>query len=78
LTARYARCERSDTCPFGVEIYSANEYWVKAASLLHTRPDGAAPDLPDSHFTRNYFISATSTHGQRPPRKAHASSSRTR
>ena len=39
------------------EIYSANEYWVKAASLLHTTPDGTT-DLPDSPFARNYFISS--------------------
>jgi len=55
--SRYASCEKTDTCPFGVEIYSANEYWVKAASLLHTTPDGTR-DLPDSKFTRNYFMSS--------------------
>jgi hypothetical protein len=55
--SRYRRCEQSDTCPLGVEIYSANEYWVKAASLLHTDPRGER-DLPDSQFTRNYFISS--------------------
>ncbi len=33
--SRYKSCERTDTCPLGMEIYSANEYWVKAASLLH-------------------------------------------
>ena len=31
---------RPNTCPLAMEIYSANEYWVKAASLLHTDPDG--------------------------------------
>src|SRR6266436_6252674 len=55
--SRSARCEATGTCPLGVEIYSANEYWVKAASLLHTTPDGAV-DLPDSPFSRNYFISS--------------------
>jgi len=40
-----------------MEIYSANEYWVKAASLLHTNPEGTE-DLPDSPFARNYFISS--------------------
>src|SRR5213594_1142753 len=55
--SRYRRCEQSDTCPLGVEIYSANEYWVKAASLLHTDPRGER-DLPDSHYARNYFISS--------------------
>src|SRR5262249_45175635 len=57
VDSRYARCEKTDTCPFGVEIYSANEYWVKAASLLHTTPDGTR-DLHDSPFTRNYFMSS--------------------
>jgi hypothetical protein len=55
--SRFARCERSHTCPVAMEIYSANEYWVKAASLLHTTPDGAR-DLRDSPFARNYFISS--------------------
>ena len=55
--SRYARCLTTRTCPFGVEIYSANEYWVKTASLLHTTPDGAS-DLPDSPYTRNYFMSS--------------------
>ena len=56
-TSRYASCEATKTCAFGVEIYSANEYWVKTASLLHTTPDGAS-DLPDSLYTRNYFMSS--------------------
>jgi len=57
--SRYAKCQTTatNTCPLGVEIYSANEYWVKTASLLHTTPDGSA-DLPDSPYTRNYFMSS--------------------
>jgi hypothetical protein len=55
--SRYKTCEQTNTCPLGVEIYSANEYWVKAASLLHTDPGGSR-DLPDSQYTRNYFISS--------------------
>ncbi|HEY6911033.1 MAG TPA: alpha/beta hydrolase domain-containing protein [Myxococcales bacterium] len=55
--SRFASCERSHTCPVAMEIYSANEYWVKAASLLHTTPDGTR-DLHDSPFARNYFISS--------------------
>jgi len=55
--SRYDACQITNTCAFGVEIYSANEYWVKTASLLHTQPDGSA-DLPDSAFTRNYFMSS--------------------
>ena len=34
------RCTKSNTCPLAMEIYSANEYWVKGASLFHTDPDG--------------------------------------
>ena len=55
--SRYAKCETNGTCPLGVEIYSANEYWVKTASLLHTTPDGKS-DLPDSPYSRNYFMSS--------------------
>jgi hypothetical protein len=55
--SRYDRCTATNTCPLGMEIYSANEYWVKAASLLTTDPTGTK-DLPDSPFTRNYFISS--------------------
>ena len=54
---RYAKCQTSNTCPLGVEIYSANEYWVKTASLLHTTPDGST-DLPESPFSRNYFMTS--------------------
>jgi len=55
--SRYARCEATNTCPLAAEIYSANEYWVKAASLLHTDPTGTV-DLPDSPYARNYLISS--------------------
>ena len=68
--SRYAKCQATNTCPLGVEIYSANEYWVKTASLLHTTPDGST-DLPDSPFTRNYFMTEhAARHRQRnEPRK---------
>jgi len=55
--SRLRKCTQTDTCPLTMEIYSANEYWVKAASLLHTSPDGKR-DLPDSPFARDYFISS--------------------
>jgi Alpha/beta hydrolase domain len=55
--SRYDACQLTNTCAFGVEIYSANEYWVKTASLLTTRPDGSG-DLLDSAFNRNYFMSS--------------------
>ena len=38
--SRYARCTLTHTCPFAMEIFSANEYWVKAASLMTTDPAG--------------------------------------
>ena len=55
--SRYAKCQTTGTCPLGVEIYSANEYWVKSASLLHTTADGSA-DLPESPYNRDYFMSS--------------------
>src|SRR6202521_5048709 len=55
--SRYARCTLTHTCPFAMEIFSANEYWVKAASLMTTDPTGKE-DLPDSPFTRIYFMSS--------------------
>jgi hypothetical protein len=57
VDSRYASCRKTGTCPLGMEIYSANEYWVKTASLLHTTPDGTR-DLPDSKYARNYFMSS--------------------
>ncbi len=55
--SRYDKCAATNTCPLAMEIYSANEYWVKAASLMHTDPTGTR-DLPDSPFARIYFISS--------------------
>jgi len=40
-----------------MEIFSSNEYWVKAASLMTTDPSGTK-DLPDSPFTRIYLVSS--------------------
>ena len=55
--SRYKRCQQTHTCPLAMEIYSSNEYWVKAASLLHTDP-AARHDLPDSPYARNYLMSS--------------------
>ncbi|GGF19489.1 hypothetical protein GCM10011383_33840 [Hymenobacter cavernae] len=52
---RSARCAASGTCPKVLEINSANEYWVKAASLLHT--DLGGNDLPDPENVRFYLVS---------------------
>jgi hypothetical protein len=54
---RYKRCEATNTCPIAMEFYSANEYWVKAASLFSTDPTGKV-DLPDHPLTRLYFLSS--------------------
>ncbi len=52
---RLAACSTTNTCPKVVEINSANEYWVKAASLLHTDTQGN--DLPDPDNVRFYLVS---------------------
>ncbi|WP_338875716.1 alpha/beta hydrolase domain-containing protein [Spirosoma sp. SC4-14] len=57
---RQFRCRESDTCPKVFEINSANEYWVKAASLLHT--DLTGNDLPDPENVR-FFLIAGAQHG---------------
>jgi len=37
---RSKRCRDSATCPKLFDVISANEYWVKAGSLVHTDPRG--------------------------------------
>ena len=59
---RYAKCMANNTCPLmNAEQYSANEYWVKTASLLTTDPTGSF-DLPDHPLSRKYYMS-TLQHG---------------
>jgi hypothetical protein len=53
---RYDACMKTNTCPLAMEIYSSNEYWVKAASLFHTDTMGTK-DLPDHPMARLYLIS---------------------
>ncbi|WP_221622278.1 alpha/beta hydrolase domain-containing protein [Larkinella rosea] len=57
---RGAACSATNTCPKVFEINSANEYWVKAASLLHTDPKGN--DLPDPENVR-FFLVSGAQHG---------------
>jgi hypothetical protein len=52
---RIQRCTASKTCPNVFEVNSANEYWVKASSLLHT--DTRGNDLPDPPNVRFYLLS---------------------
>ena len=54
---RYDKCTATITCPLGMEVYSSNEYWVKAASLFHTNTQGTA-DLPGHPLARLYLISS--------------------
>lgn len=61
---RLAVCSASNTCPKVFEINSANEYWVKAASLLHTDPQGN--DLPDPENVR-FFLLSGMQHGTGNP-----------
>jgi hypothetical protein len=54
---RNVRCTATSTCPKIMNIISANEYWVKAGSLIHT--DLVGNDIPDPANVRNYLISST-------------------
>ena len=45
-----------NTCPKALEVNSANEYWVKTGSLLHT--DTRARDLKDPKNVRFYLLSS--------------------
>ena len=58
---RFKRCTKTRTCPLTMEFYSSNEYWVKAASLMHTDPRGRT-DLPDHPSSRLYLL-ASKQHG---------------
>jgi hypothetical protein len=63
---RYRSCEQTHTCPLAVEFYSANEYWVKAGSLMSTDPTGRF-DLPDHPLTRLYLLSSKQHGGAGDP-----------
>ena len=58
---RYKKCEATNTCPLAMEIYSSNEYWVKAASLFHTDPDGHAGPQGSSARAATISCRASST-----------------
>ncbi len=63
---RYRKCEQTNTCPRAMEFYSANEYWVKAGSLMSTDPTGKF-DLPDHSLTRLYLLSSKQHGGAGDP-----------
>jgi hypothetical protein len=54
---RDVRCTASNTCPKIMNINSANEYWVKATSMLHT--DATGNDMADAPNFRTYLISGS-------------------
>ena len=55
---RSERCMATDTCPKRFDVNSANEYWCKANSLLHT--DTQSNDLDDPEHVRFYLLSGLS------------------
>jgi len=57
IDSRFLRCDITRTCPLAIEFYSANEYWVKAGSLMSTDPTGHI-DLPDHPNSRLYLLSS--------------------
>jgi len=61
---RDMRCMQSNTCPLIMNVDSANEYWVKAGSLLHTDLQGN--DVPDPANVRNYLLSGLQHAGAAP------------
>jgi hypothetical protein len=63
---RYKKCEQTNTCPLATEFYSANEFWVKAGSLMSTDPTGKF-DLPDHPLTRLYLLSSKQHGGAGDP-----------
>jgi len=52
---RSVRCSATGTCATAIEVNSANEYWVKTGSLLHTDPEGR--DLKDPDNVRFFLLS---------------------
>lgn len=61
VDGRNVRCTASKTCPKIMNVYSANELWVKSGSLLTTDP-ATGLDLPEVPNVRNYLV-ASSQHG---------------
>jgi hypothetical protein len=59
------RDDGRDTCPKALEVNSANEYWVKTGSLLHT--DTRGRDLEDPKNVRFYLLSSVEHTGAGSP-----------
>ena len=54
---RNVRCTATNTCPKVMNLYSSNEIWVKAGSLLTTHPN-TGMDLVEPDNVRNYLVSS--------------------
>lgn len=64
------KATRAHVAPKIFYVNGSTEYWDRAASLLHTTPDGKR-DLPPAKDTRIYFFTGSQhTTGSIPPRKA--------
>lgn len=55
VDGRNRRCQQTNTCPLVLSVNSANEYWVKTGSLVHT--DTAGNDIADPANVRFYLLS---------------------
>ena len=55
---RYDACTETNTCPLAMEIYSANEYWVKARVAAPHRSDGQDGPAGSPVWRGIYFISS--------------------
>ena len=62
---RGIKCTATNTCPKIMNVDSANEYWVKAGSLLHT--DSLGNDVADPAYARTYLISGVQHGFAAPP-----------
>ena len=62
---RNRRCELTNTCPKFMSANSANEYWVKTGSLVHT--DTSGNDIADPQNVRFYLFSSTEHTGAGSP-----------
>jgi Alpha/beta hydrolase domain len=63
---RNVRCTATSTCPKIMNVYSANELWVKAGSTLTTHPNTGL-DVVEPANVRNYLV-ASAPHRPAPAR----------
>ena len=63
---RNVRCSASGTCPLIMNIFSGNEYWVKAGSTLTTDPI-TGKDVVEPANVRNYSVAGAQHGGASAP-----------